>query len=74
MGYQRTVWRDTIKDPHGNVIERGTPINAQNLNKIEEWIEKAEVLLADPALAGGDIDAGTFTDTESGQNIDGGEF
>lgn len=33
MTYEKTTWRDTIKDEAGNVIERGTPINASKLNK-----------------------------------------
>lgn len=44
-----TVWKDTIKDQYGNVIERGTPLNAANLNKIETGLAGVTSQLADTA-------------------------
>lgn len=41
MPYNKTNWKDTIKDASGNVIEKGTPLAAQNLNKMESGIENA---------------------------------
>lgn len=46
MAYNKTNWKDTIKDASGNIIEKGTPLAAQHLNKMEDGIanatEKAE--------------------------------
>lgn len=36
--YNRTVWKDHIKDQNENVIQQGTPVSAQNLNNIENQI------------------------------------
>lgn len=34
--YTKTIWKDHIVDSNGNVIQQGTPVNANNLNKIED--------------------------------------
>lgn len=36
--YNRTIWKDHIKDQNENVIQQGTPVSAQNLNNIENQI------------------------------------
>lgn len=42
MAYNKTNWQDTLRDPQGNVIQKGTPLNAQALGKIEEGIVQTE--------------------------------
>lgn len=42
MAYQKTNWQDTLRDAQGNVIQKGTPLNAQALGKIEEGIVQTE--------------------------------
>lgn len=42
MAYNKTNWQDTLRDAQGNVIQKGTPLNAQALGKIEEGIVQAE--------------------------------
>lgn len=41
MSYTKTTWQDHIKDGSGNVIQQGTPVNAVNLNNIENGIVNA---------------------------------
>ena len=41
MPYVKTEWRDHVLDGNGNVVQQGTPVNADNLNKIEEGISNA---------------------------------
>lgn len=41
MGYQKTNWLDNVKAGNGTVIQVGTPVNAANLNKIEQGIADA---------------------------------
>lgn len=36
--YQKTNWVDHIVASDGNIIQQGTPVNAANLNKIEQGI------------------------------------
>jgi len=36
--YTKTQWQDHIIDASGNVIQQGTPVNANNLNNIENGI------------------------------------
>lgn len=42
MAYQKTNWQDTLRDGQGNLIQKGTPLNAQALGKIEDGIVGAE--------------------------------
>lgn len=42
MAYKKTNWQDTLRDAQGNVIQKGTPLNAQALGKIEDGIVQAE--------------------------------
>ncbi len=36
--YNRTIWKDHIKDQNGNIIQQGTPVSAKNLNNIENQV------------------------------------
>ncbi|WP_271810499.1 hypothetical protein [Clostridium beijerinckii] len=36
--YNRTIWKDHIKDQNGNVIQQGIPVSAKNLNNIENQL------------------------------------
>ncbi|ALB46203.1 hypothetical protein [Clostridium beijerinckii] len=38
VDYNRTVWKDHIKDQNGNVIQQGIPVSAKNLNNIENQL------------------------------------
>lgn len=38
VDYNRTLWKDHIKDENGNVIQQGTPVSAKNLNNIENQV------------------------------------
>ncbi|RYI25210.1 signal transduction protein, partial [Bacillus infantis] len=40
MAYKKTEWKDTIKDQQGNILEKGTPLNAANLNNIEDGVNE----------------------------------
>lgn len=42
MAYQKSNFKDTIKDAEGNIIQKGTPVNAATLGKIEDGIVQAE--------------------------------
>lgn len=42
MGYKKTDFKDTLRDNGGNIIQRGTPLNAQVMGKIEDGIIGAE--------------------------------
>lgn len=56
MAYIRNTHVDEVKDQHGNIIQVGTPVNANILNNIEDGIVAAQVqgkvevsvMLADP--------------------------
>lgn len=37
--YERTIWQDHVKDQYGNVIQKGTPLSAKNMNNIEEGVD-----------------------------------
>lgn len=41
MAYQKTTWVDHVLDGEGKVIQQGTPVNAENLNNMEEGIANA---------------------------------
>ena len=55
----------------GTITEAGTPVNASNLNKIENELY---ILSAQLEEITSDIDAGIFTDTAMGIPINGGSF
>lgn len=38
VDYNRTVWKDHIKDQNGNIIQQGVPASAKNLNNIENQL------------------------------------
>ncbi|WP_026678225.1 LamG-like jellyroll fold domain-containing protein [Fictibacillus gelatini] len=46
MPYTKKLWQDRIKDAQGNVIQEGTPVNAGNMNRIEQGIADAQTFLA----------------------------
>ena len=43
MAYTRTHWKDHYVDANGNVVQYGTPVNATNLNNMEEGIEDMQI-------------------------------
>lgn len=47
MAFQKTNWEDTIKDATGNIVRKGTPLSAKNLNNIEAGIVEVTEKLAD---------------------------
>ena len=68
MAYNKTAWQDHIVDG-GNVIQEGTPISANNLNKIETGIEAAhandfatDLLIGKRTIQNPTADAGTSND------------
>ena len=40
--YKKTNWLDTLRDSDGEIIQRGTPLNAQAMTKIEDGIVQTE--------------------------------
>lgn len=42
MGYKKTDFKDTLRDNSGNIIQRGTPLNAHVMGKIEDGIIEVE--------------------------------
>ncbi len=46
MPYSKTAWKDHIKDANGNVVQQGSPVNASNLNHIEEGLANASAFTA----------------------------
>lgn len=41
MPYTKTIWQDQFRNGEGVIVQQGTPVNADNLNKMEEGIENA---------------------------------
>ena len=41
MAYEKTNWIDHVLDGEGKVVQQGTPVNAENLNKMEDGIENS---------------------------------
>lgn len=39
--YTPTEWVDTLKDAQGNIVQKGTPITAGKLNKLEAALAAA---------------------------------
>ena len=54
--YTKTTWQDHFVDEHGNVIQQGTPVNAQALNNIENGIVKHDEILLD-GMSEAELDA-----------------
>lgn len=46
MTYTKKVWLDHILDGNGAVVQQGTPLNAQNLNHLEEGVAQAAAFTA----------------------------
>lgn len=57
MAYKPTEWINTLKDADGNVIQRGTPYTAENMNKIENQLVALDDLPATVASHGEDLTA-----------------
>lgn len=47
MTYQKTFWKDRIRDSQGNIIQEGTPVSAGHLNNMENGIAAAHELLTE---------------------------
>lgn len=44
MLYEKTIWQDRVVDPEtGEILSPGTPISANNLNKIENGLESISI-------------------------------
>lgn len=39
MSYEKMTWIDHVTDSSGNIIQQGTPLSANNLNRMEEGID-----------------------------------
>lgn len=49
MAYEKTFWKDRIRDSQGNIIQEGTPVSAGHLNNMENGIAAAHDQLAEQA-------------------------
>ena len=43
MAKAKTFWIDHVTNSSGGVIQQGTPINAANLNKLEDTVQQLNV-------------------------------
>ena len=39
--FSKITWIDQIKDALGNIIQQGTPVSANNMNRIEQGVKDA---------------------------------
>ena len=75
MSYNRTNWVDQFVNAEGVVVQQGTPVNALNLNNMEDGIEKAVSKDGGDTITGGvKFKSPTSTQKNGGnvQTIDGG--
>lgn len=42
--YEKLNWMDEVKDQKGNVVQKGTPLSARNMNNIENGIFESNLL------------------------------
>ena len=42
--YEKLNWIDEVKDQKGNVVQKGTPLSARNMNNIENGIFESNLL------------------------------
>ncbi|WP_281998689.1 hypothetical protein [Priestia flexa] len=49
MTYQKTFWKDRIRDSQGNIIQEGTPVSAGHLNNMENGIAAAHAQMEEQA-------------------------
>lgn len=42
--YDKTNWMDEVKDQDGNILQKGTPLSARNMNNIENGIFESNLL------------------------------
>ncbi|ARK23319.1 hypothetical protein SporoP37_00510 [Sporosarcina sp. P37] len=57
MPYNPTKWINTTYDADGEVLQKGTPYNAENMNKIEGQLVELDKLPATVATHGNDLTA-----------------
>lgn len=44
--YDKLHWKDEVRDQDGNIIQKGTPLSAKNMNHIEDGVLEANLLSA----------------------------
>lgn len=64
MTYEKTIWQDQIRNEQGEIIQNGTPVSANKMNKIEDQIELNTSQLAQNTKKVNDISV-FITDFES---------
>lgn len=42
--YDKTNWLDEVRDQDGNILQKGTPLSARNMNNIENGILEANLI------------------------------
>ncbi len=42
--YDKTNWLDEVRDQDGNILQKGTPLSARNMNRMEDGIYEANLL------------------------------
>ena len=78
MSYTKTTWQDRYTDQEGNVVQQGTPVNAANLNKLEQGVYDAHEKLGrrecgfiSVTVPAGSNVTGAYTYPEAFSNADG---
>lgn len=44
--YDKLHWKDEVRDQKGNLLQKGTPLSAKNMNHIEDGVLEANLLSA----------------------------
>ena len=44
--YDKLHWKDEVRDQEGNLLQKGTPLSAKNMNHIEDGVLEANLLSA----------------------------
>ncbi|PIC81019.1 hypothetical protein CSV75_04365 [Sporosarcina sp. P18a] len=70
MPYKPTEWVNTLKDAEGNVIQRGTPYTAENMNKIENQLVALDDLPATVATHGEHLTAQAESIQQVGERVE----
>ncbi|MEF2968369.1 phage tail protein [Paenibacillus sp. M1] len=68
--YNRTVWKDHIVSPTGEIVQQGTPISAANLNNIEEGIAQLNVDLQNVKVPPASLDEAGIVQLSSATDSD----
>lgn len=42
--YDKTNWLDEVRDQDGNILQKGTPLSARNMNHIEDGVLEANLI------------------------------